>query len=231
LSKRVIITQSNYIPWKGYFDAIASCDYFVILDDVQYTRRDWRNRNIIKNNTIEKWLSIPVQAKGKYLQKINETVIADSTWNQKHLNTLNNFYAASPNYNQVCDWVNSLYTNCTFSKLSEVNEYFLRAIMKFLAISTQILPIQNFKTSPDKNLRLLEICKDLKATEYVSGPAASSYLSKSLFETNGIKIVYNNYDDYKPYPQLGNNFNHNVSILDLIYNTGFQAPLYLKNIK
>ena len=87
-SKKVAISQSNYIPWKGYFDNIALVDEFVLYDEMQYTKRDWRNRNKLKTNQGLKWLTIPVEVKGKYYQKINETRISDRNWNVKHLNFL-----------------------------------------------------------------------------------------------------------------------------------------------
>ena len=79
-AKKVAILQSNYIPWKGYFDMIASVDEFILYDDMQYTRRDWRNRNQIKTAQGLKWLTIPVCVKGKYYQKIRDTEIAKSNW-------------------------------------------------------------------------------------------------------------------------------------------------------
>ena len=86
--KKIAILQSNYIPWKGYFDLINMVDEFVIYDDMQYTKRDWRNRNKIKTPQGLKWLTVPVEVKGKYHQKINETKIVDKGWNLKHLNIL-----------------------------------------------------------------------------------------------------------------------------------------------
>ena len=77
MEKKVLITQSNYIPWKGYFSAISKVDVFVVYDEMQYTKRDWRNRNLIKTPNGLKWLSIPVEVKGKYFQKINETKVSD----------------------------------------------------------------------------------------------------------------------------------------------------------
>lgn len=231
MGKKIIISQSNYIPWKGYFDAIAACDYFVIYDDVQYTRRDWRNRNVIKGPASEKWLTIPVEVKGKYEQRINETVIADNNWTEQHLKTLNSFYVKAPHYTEVNEWVNNLYQNCNFQLLTEVNQYFLEAIFEFLGIKTKIFRSENFITNAERSLRLAEICQQLNADEYHTGPAAKNYLDETVFAAKGIKINYIDNSGYKEYLQLGNGFNHNVTILDLIYNTGTNAPEYLKNIK
>ena len=90
--KSCIITQSNYIPWKGYFDSINQVDIFVIYDDMQYTKRDWRNRNYIKTPQGLKWLSIPVEVSGKFHQKINETLISDKSWNRSHWESIKQNY-------------------------------------------------------------------------------------------------------------------------------------------
>lgn len=231
MGKKIIITQSNYIPWKGYFDAIAACDCFVIYDDVQYTRRDWRNRNIIKGPFAEKWLTIPVAVKGKFEQQINETGIADTNWNTQHLQVLNSFYAKAPHYGNVSEWVNNLYANCHFQLLTEINQYFLEAVLSFLGIKTTVLRSESFVTTEDRNERLAEICQQLNADEYLTGPAAKNYIDEKVFKTKGIKVSYIDNSGYKMYPQLGTAFKHNVSILDLIYNTGTEAYQYLKNIK
>src|SRR5262245_47725481 len=94
--KRVAVLQSNYIPWKGYFDLINSVDEFILYDDMQFTRRDWRNRNTIKTPNGIKWLTIPVAVKGKYFQTISETQINEREWGKRHLETLRANYAKTP---------------------------------------------------------------------------------------------------------------------------------------
>ena len=84
MSKTVAVVQSNYIPWKGYFDLIRQADEFVLYDDVQYTRRDWRNRNRIKTADGPQWLTIPVEVKGKYTQRIRDTRVSDHDWAANH---------------------------------------------------------------------------------------------------------------------------------------------------
>ncbi|MFW5835685.1 MAG: WbqC family protein, partial [bacterium] len=90
--KKIAILQSNYIPWKGYFDIINYVDEFIVYDDAQYTRRDWRNRNLIKTPRGLKWLTIPVEVKGKYTQTIYETKIADKNWAEKHWKSIRHNY-------------------------------------------------------------------------------------------------------------------------------------------
>lgn len=229
--EKIVITQSNYIPWKGYFDAIASCDCFVIYDDMQYTKRDWRNRNVIKTDKGLKWLSIPVEVKGKFSQKINETKIADQGWNIKHWKILQQHYRKASHYSEVKDWVEDLYVNCKFELLTQVNQYFIEAILAYLDITVKIERSEQFDLKMDRTLRLVNICNQLSAKEYFTGPAAKAYLEEIKFLENGIKINYLNYDGYKTYNQLGEGFEHHVSIIDLIFNIGKESKQYLKNNK
>ena len=233
MSAKIIITQSNYIPWKGYFDAIAACDYFIIYDDMQYTKRDWRNRNIIKTEKGLQWLTIPVEVKGKFSQKINETKIADKNWNTKHWKILSNTYAKAAHYKEVKDWLELLYLNCKFDLLSDVNQYFLNAIIAFLGIEVTIKRSEEFDINPedDRTMRLINICNKLSAKEYFTGVSAQAYLDENKFLTQGIAVKYIDNEGYKVYKQMGNNFEHKVSILDLIFNTGNQSAKYLKNVK
>jgi hypothetical protein len=83
-SRKVAILQSNYIPWKGYFDLIHMVDEFVLFDTAQYTRRDWRNRNVIKTRNGLLWLTIPVAVKGRYLQTIQQTEVSEPSWKEHH---------------------------------------------------------------------------------------------------------------------------------------------------
>lgn len=225
---KVVITQSNYIPWKGYFDAIACCDYFVIYDTVQYTKRDWRNRNLIKTAAGLQWLSIPVEVKGKFHQKINEVKIADPLWNKQHWAILEQAYKKAPAYTEVKEWMQQLYFNCNFEKLTDINEYFTRAFMDYLGINTKIIRAEAFDQEGDRNSRLVNICKNLGATVYLSGPAAKSYLDADAFKEQHIDVCFCDYDGYKTYPQQGENFEHKVSMVDMLFNLGSETPHYLK---
>jgi hypothetical protein len=233
MNNKIIITQSNYIPWKGYFDAIAACDYFVIYDDMQYTKRDWRNRNVIKTETGLKWLTIPVEVKGRFSQKINETKIADKNWNVKHWKILSHNYAKAAHYNEVKDWLELLYVNCKFDLLTEINQYFIKAILDFLGIKVIIKRSEEFDIDmlEDKTMRLVNICNSLSAKEYFTGKSAKTYLDETKFSDKGIKVNYINNDGYVEYNQIGGGFNHKVSIIDLIFNKGRQSAGYLKNIR
>jgi hypothetical protein len=226
--KKVVITQSNYIPWKGYFDALAIADAFVIYDDMQYTKRDWRNRNQIKTEHGLKWLSIPVEVSGKYFQKINETKVSDRNWNKDHLNQLKQHYKKANAYNSVLSWVEDLYMNCNFELLTHINEYFLKNICAYLGINANILRSEDFELAEDRTERLVSICKQLDGTDYYTGPAAKAYMNEQMFKEVGIAIHYFDYGGYQVYTQLHPPFEHGVSILDIIFNEGKDAIQYLK---
>ena len=223
---KVIITQSNYIPWKGFFDSMNQVDKIVLYDDMQFTKRDWRNRNLIKTPKGLKWLTIPVEVKGKFHQKINETLISDKSWNIKHLNVLKENYKKADSYKEVIDWVEDLYMKCQFDLLSDLNNYFLENINNYLGIETEVLRSTSFNLVEGKTERLVSLCKDLKATEYYSGPAAQNYMEEELFKKASIKLNYFDYSGYKEYPQLHGDFVHGVSILDLIFNLGEKSLEY-----
>lgn len=227
--KKIIITQSNYIPWKGYFDSINMVDEFVIYDDMQYTRRDWRNRNMIKTKDGVKWLTIPVEAKGKYFQKINETKISDSSWTENHWNTIKHSYSKAKYYEEYKDIFEELYLDCKEEYLSKVNYRFLKKICEMLGINTPMTWSSEFTLLEEKTERLVDICKKLGATDYYSGPAAKAYMNEELFEKENITIHYFDYSGYPPYRQLHGEFTHAVSIIDLLFNEGIDAPNFMKS--
>lgn len=225
---KVLISQSNYIPWKGYFDAISKADVFVIYDDMQYTRRDWRNRNKIKTQNGVSWLSIPVDVKGKFNQKINETRISDLGWAAKHWETIRHNYCKAAYFQEVKDFFEPLYLNCKELYLSEVNFRFIKACCDYLEIKTEFKWSSEFDLKGDKSEKLLNLCLDLKGSTYISGPAAKEYLDLDLFEKSGINLEWMEYSGYPEYPQLHGAFVHHVSILDLLFNTGTAARKYMK---
>jgi hypothetical protein len=229
LTRKAIITQSNYIPWKGYFDGIKNVDVFVVYDDMQYTRRDWRNRNLIKTVQGLKWLTIPVDVKGKYFQKINETRIAEKGWNNSHWDTIKQNYKSAKHYKEMSEWLEPLFRNCNYEFLTEVNMHFINGINNFLGVKTEIKYSSEFELAEEKNQRLVNICKDLEATDYFSGPAAKAYMDIDKFTHEKINVHYFDYSGYPEYNQLYKEFEHGVSIIDLILNEGYNSINFLKN--
>lgn len=226
-----IITQSNYIPWKGYFDNIALCNVMVVYDDMQYTKRDWRNRNYIKTPQGLTWLTIPVNVSGKYHQKINETVISQKDWNMEHWNKIKNAYSRAPYFKEFAPWIEGLYIAATFQTLTEINMFFITEVCKFFKIETAFIDSRAFELAHGKTERLVAICTHLGIDNYYTGPAAKNYMDESLFQQSNINVHYFDYRGYEEYPQLYPPFEHSVCIWDIIFNTGYKSLNYLKNIR
>jgi hypothetical protein len=229
LQKKICITQSNYIPWKGYFDNIKQVDIFVVYDDMQYTKRDWRNRNLIKTEQGLKWLTIPVEVKGKYFQKIKDTKIADKNWNLSHLAILKQSYKQAPCYKEMIEWLEEMYLNCTYVYLTDINSHFIQSINNFLSISSEIRYSSEFELVDGKTERLIDICTHLEVTDYYSGPSAKSYIDSEKFFASNIDVHYFDYGNYPIYHQLHGKFEHNVSVIDLILNEGIKSAGFLKD--
>jgi hypothetical protein len=229
--KKVAIVQSNYIPWKGYFDLIASVDEFILYDDIQYTKRDWRNRNLIKTPKGIQWLTIPVKVKGKYHQKICETEIDGSEWQRSHWKALNQNYRSARYFSEIALWLEPLYSCKSFTHLSEVNRHFINAICDYLSIKTKITSSSDYQLIEGRSERLAHLCAQAAGTIYISGPAAKAYLDKKLFEVRGIQLNWFDYHGYPNYCQLWGEFIHGVTMLDLLFNCGKDAPKFLRCVR
>ena len=229
--KKVSIIQSNYIPWKGYFDMIAAVDEFILYDDMQYTRRDWRNRNQIKTPQGVQWLTVPVQVKGKYEQKIKETAIDGSDWAIAHWKALAQNYRRTPHFDEVAIWLEPLYIVESYTHISQLNRCFIEAICHYLGIKTVISNSWDYTLLDGKTERLADLCKQAGGTEYISGPAAKDYIEESVFTERGIKLAWFDYAGYPEYPQLWGEFTHGVTILDLLFNCGKDASRYMRYVR
>ena len=225
---KVAISQSNYIPWKGYFDLIAHVDQFILFDDMQYTRRDWRNRNKIKTPQGLNWLTIPVKVKGKYFQKINETLVDGHNWKTNHLKQIEINYRKAEYFHEVYSLLEPLYLENKTEYLSEINKSFIIKINEYLGIETKILTSDQFDLLKDKNERLIKLCKEVNAEVYVTSPAAKVYLDESQFINENIIVEWFDYDGYLTYPQLWGQFEHFVSVIDLLFNCGKNSINYFK---
>jgi hypothetical protein len=228
VSKRVAIVQSNYIPWKGYFDLIRLVDEFILFDDVQYTRQDWRNRNQIKSASGLVWLSVPVRSKGKFFQAIKDTEVEDPDWARRHWQTLVRSYARAPHFAAYRSTFEELYARAAAEhRLSAINRLFVDAICQALGLDTRITWSMDYRVCDGKTERLVSLCQQAHATEYVSGPAARVYLDESQFRAAGITLRYIDYGPYPEYPQLHPPFTHHVSVLDLLFHVGGDARRHL----
>jgi len=227
--KRVAIVQSSYVPWKGYFDMINLADELILLDSVQFTRRDWRNRNRIKTPQGARWLTIPVITKGRYLQRIDEVEVEDPGWADRHWRTLGQHYQASPCFATMRELVQPLFFEGDQSRLTEINRRLLTGLCELLGIHTPITRDTDYELRGSSSERLLALCLQAGATHYLSGPAARAYLDVEAFAERAVEVEWMDYSGYPRYPQLHPPFEHGVSVLDLLFNTGGEAPSYMKS--
>jgi len=229
---KVAIIQPNYIPWKGYFDIINMVDIFVLYDDVQFTVRDWRNRNRIKTKNGLLWMTIPTDGTQEKIIK-DVKIVWDEKWNIKHWKSIVINYSKAKYFQEYKDYFEELYFNLKEYFLWEINLKFIEAITKILGIETKIILSSdlNYDRKLIKTDRLIAILKELNATSYLSGPSAKNYINEELFKKSNIKLEWMDYSGYPEYPQLYPPFIHEVSIIDLILNTGPNAPDYMKSFK
>ena len=230
MTKKVAIVQSNYIPWKGYFDLIAAVDEFILYDDMQYTRRDWRNRNQIKTPQGLQWLTVPVKVKGKYHQTIRQTEIDDVDWAKAHWKSLCQNYRRAKHFEAIAQELEPLYLQTEHSHLSQLNRTLIEWVCSKLGIKTKISNSWDYQLIDGKTERLADLCAQADANEYISGPAARGYIDERIFAERGIKLTWFDYTGYPEYPQLWGDFIHTVSILDLLFNCGNEAPQYMKYV-
>ncbi len=232
--KKVAIIQPNYIPWIGYFDVIQHVDEFILLDDVQYTKRDWRNRNIIRTNLGASWLTIPVQTKNKFDQLIKDVLVEGDKWRDKHYKTLLHQYGRESGFQEFGDQFEALYKK-DYVRLIDVLHDFLLLSLKILEIDTPIRLSSEFNTTGTKTEKLLALCEATEATCYVSGPKAKAYLVPKDFESRNIAVEwfeYQNGEELEPnldesavniVPDI-----ENLSILDLIFRNGKEVKKALQ---
>lgn len=218
--------QSNYIPWKGYFDIVHDVDLFIFYDDVQYTKNDWRNRNKIKTQNGAAWLTIPT---GTNLDRlICEVSLSDERWAKNHYKTLVQYYAKAPFFRQYQPLLEDIYLARRWGSLSELNQYLIKVIARdCLGITAEFADSRSYGASGKCLDRLLDLLKKAGAGEYISGPAARDYIDESRFVDAGIQLIYKDYSGYPEYPQFFPPFDHYVTVLDLLFHAGPDAPYYI----
>ena len=227
--KKVAILQSNYIPWKGYFDLIAAVDEFIIYDEMQFTKNDWRNRNRIKTPTGIEWISIPVGQNIK--RRVRDVALTSNRWQTKHWKTLESNYRRAPHFEEVAALFEPLYRKRQHTHLSVLNREFIEAVCGYLGIGTKITNSWDYMLIDGKSDRLADLCVQCGGTEYISGPAAEGYIEQRAFAERGIELTWFDYAGYPVYPQLWGEFIHEVTILDLLFNCGVDARRYMKHVR
>src|SRR3989344_330270 len=223
---KVAVLQSNYIPWKGYFDIIHDVDLFIFYDDVQYTKNDWRNRNKIVTASGTKWLTIPTGADLNRL--ICEVRLGSSVWAEKHWKTILQSYRNSGYFNLYKEFFEEVYMGMRWESLSDLNQFLTKHISKeFLGIQARFEDSRTYGASGQKLSRLINLLGKVQADTYVSGPSAKSYIDASMFREAGVIPEYKTYVGYPVYRHLHQPFDHYVSIIDLLFNCGPDSPYYI----
>lgn len=226
MGKKVAVLQSNYIPWKGYFDILHDVDLFIFHDDLQYTKQDWRNRNRIKTPAGLEWLTVPVGASEDRL--ICEVEIRDPSWAQRHWRRLLQHYGRAPHFRTCRGFLEHVYLGSAWENLSDLNQTMIRTIAReLLGIRTELRDSREYAPAGRKEDRLIDLLRKAQATVYVSGPAARSYIHPERFAAEGIELVWKDYSGYPEYPQLYPPFVHGVTVLDLLFHTGPAAPEHI----
>lgn len=222
----VAIIQSGYLPWKGYFDIIHDVDLFVFLDDVQFTLRDWRTRNLLKTPQGPTWLTIPVGSHRDLC--IDEIRLVEHHWQARHWATLRHTYGKAPYFGHYRPFFEDLYLGRAWASLSELNQYMIRTISReFLGVRTEFLDARPMGTHGRKTPRLLQILKKCEAKVYITGPTTRCYLDVELLAREGIRTIFKDFDGFPEYPQAHPPFDHKVSVVDLLFNVGPAAPDFI----
>lgn len=221
--KKVVVLQSNYIPWKGYFDLVHDADLFVFYDDVQYTKNDWRNRNKIMTANGSKWITIPTGIDANRL--VCEVALKDPAWQKQHWETIRQNYRRAPFFATYRPFFEDIYLSKEWNNLSQLNQHLIQAISReLLGIGTPFDDSRNYQLSGQRLERLLDLVAKTGATHYLSGPAARSYITDESFEAIGVTLEWKDYVGYPSYPQSDLPFEHGISILDLLFHVGPASP-------
>jgi hypothetical protein len=226
--KKLAVIQSGYIPWKGFFDLIHTADALILYDHAQYTKGDWRNRNRIKTREGLLWLTIPV-IHDSLSQRICDSLTAGHHWREKHWKSICQWYGRSRFFRTYRDVFRDLYLGSREERLSLVNHAFIAAVNEILGIRTPISWSMDYSLADDRTERLIGLCRQAGADEYLSGPSARNYIDEDLFAKNNIRLTYMDFDGYQEYPQTFPPFEHKVSVIDLIFHAGPDAPAYMKS--
>jgi|SaaInlStandDraft_1057018.scaffolds.fasta_scaffold32453_3 hypothetical protein len=226
----VSVNQPTFLPWIGLFALIDEVDVFVFYDDVQLVKQSWDVRNRIKTHQGPLWVSFPIRHNKNFKElKFNVTEVNnDLNWRKKHFKTFQNTYRKSKNYSEVIDWLDTVYFN-EYLYVSDMNMFFIKQICSKIGIKTKFINSSSLKSNEGKkDIRLVSICKELNAEKYLSPLGSSDYIELSSpggeFTRNNITLNYQNYT-HPVYHQIYGDFVSHMSILDLLFNVGFQDAL------
>jgi hypothetical protein len=224
--RTVGIIQPSYIPWRGFFDFIQEVDVFVFLDDVQYTLRDWRNRNRIKTRDGKTlWLSVPTL--GGRNQLIKDVRIDNAQpWQRKHLALMQHNYGKAPCFRRYFGELQGIYAQA-FETLAKLDIELVKRISAWLGIDTEFVVASALGAAGARDDRLLQLVRKLGGDVYLSGPAAKAYMRPEIWAAADIRLAYKDYAGYPEYPQICAPFEPAVTVLDLLFMVGPDAADYI----
>ena len=216
------VHQPQYIPWSGYLHKIAKSEIFVFLDDVQYKKREFQNRNKIKTRNGWLWLTVPVISKTRYIQKVAEVEIDNETnWSHDHIKTIEHAYASAPFFSEHWAFFSELY-NKKWTKLMDLNVATIRYLLQCFDIKTPLHFSSELNLKTAGTQRIIDICKNFGADTYLSGTGGRDYLDEEMFEKNDTRLVYQKYI-HPEYKQCFGPFLPFMSSLDLLFNCGHES--------
>lgn len=216
------IHQPQYMPWLGYFDKIDQADVFIFLDDVQFKKNEWQNRNKICTAQGSQWITVPVLH--DFGQKILDVHIDNKRkWRHDHLRSITLNYSKAPFFSKYKDFITEVFESEWYS-LSELNIFLVEGFVKFLGIETTIVRSSAYEVSQDTSERLIDLCKCVSADTYLAGADGPTYMDMDAFKENGITVMTQSFI-HPRYPQIfapevGENFISHMCILDLLCNCG-----------
>jgi hypothetical protein len=233
MNSRVGISQSNYIPWLGFFEFVSKCDTFVFLESVQYSKNNWRNRNLIRINEMPHWLTVPVRTGNSLSLKINEVNVVDHKWRDKHLASISHAYSSRDSKRNLSDFLTEVFGAelIEMKKLSEINIHILQKIFSILDINVETVKYDQ-TDSFSKQDRIIHICKSFKASEYITTLKGKSYLIEEDLFNSDLSLDLVTYEKSVGFLTRHNKDSHlNYSIIDTIANVGIdEVRSFLKNV-
>jgi hypothetical protein len=225
----VSIHQPEYLPWLGFFHKVHQSNIFVLLDNVQYEKNYFQNRNKIRTQSGWTWLTVPVLTKGKSNQQIKEVEIDNKTkWSWKHWRSIDLNYKKTPYFDNYRDFFYDLYKK-EWIKLVDLNETIITYLIKELGMDVKLIKSSELNIEGKGTELLLSICKILNADVYLSGRFGKDYLVDEQFHKNGIKVIYQEFK-HPTYTQLFKPFIPNMSVIDLIFNHGEKSLNIIEGI-
>lgn len=218
----VTIHQPDFLPWLGFFDRWAKSDLYIVLDDVQFLRRGWHNRDKIKTRDGVKWLTVPVLKKGQGHQIIRDVRIDyGSNWHQKHLGTIEASYKKAANFDHCFERIRQIYSRKpTF--LLDLNMDLLRFVGDELGITSPLAFASDYDIDSTGSRRLLDLVKVVSGSAYLTGEGSKAYLKEALFNREKIQVVWQEFE-HPVYRQLHGPFVPMLSVLDFLMMQGVKG--------